>query len=148
MSQQKTGVSPQTDQLSSTLLGMALDLLAEGQSMSVLLVIGDDKGTVASYEFADDGEEACLDGARQKVRLIKSAGGDHEAGLGAPVRYALVYDGAIEDEDGSYADALLLEFGEKGWQAWSAYSCYEGGGRGDTFAWSDPAPAGEVENLL
>lgn len=148
MAEHTTGVSEKTDQLSSTLLGIALDLVAEGQNMGVLLAVEDAHNTVASYEFLNDGEVACLDAAREKVGLLQRAGGDSEAGLSKPVRYALIYDGAIEVDDGEYADALLFEFGEKGWPAWSAYCCYEGKGQQENFAWANPAPAGEVDNLL
>lgn len=148
MAQRRQGVSPETDELSSTLVGDALDLLAEGQDINVLLVVQDADGVVASYEFSDDGPEACLLGARQRVRDLRAQGGDDTAQLGAPQRYALVYDGAVADEQGIYQDALLLEFGERGWQAYSAYSFYEGKGAGDQFAWTDPAPAGEIESLL
>lgn len=148
MAQLRQGVSPQTDELSSTLLGDALDLLAEGERMGVLLAVQDGEGRVASYEFADDGPEACLAGARERVRSLRSRRGDPDAQVGKPVRYALVYDGAVADDEGSFHDALLLEFGERGWQAYSAYCLYAGKGEGDRFTWTDPAPAGEVECLL
>ena len=144
----KDGVSPQTDELSSALMGHAFDVLAAGDSMGVLLVVGDAQGQVASYEFADDGQVALIKGAKDAVgRLVRQAG-DKDAGLGAPVRYALAYEGAVADEDDSYQDALLLEFGEKGYKSYSAYSYVKGKGEGDRFAWTDPAPAGEVGPLL
>ena len=46
------------------------------------------------------------------------------------------------------ADALLLEFGERGYRAYSAYSLIDGKGTGDGFTWTDPAPAGEMDPLL
>ena len=144
----KDGVSPGTDELSSTLMGDAFDLLAEGTTFNVLLVIQDGGGEVASYEFSHDGVEACLEGAREKVRKVASAHGDPDAHLADPLRYALSYLGAVEDESGAYRDALLLEFGEKGYISYSAYSFVEGIGSGDEFAWSEPAPAGETEPLL
>ena len=49
---------------------------------------------------------------------------------------------------GGFADALLLEFGERGWRSYSAYSLVSGVGTGDGFTWTDPAPAGEVSSLL
>ncbi|MEE0028469.1 MAG: hypothetical protein U0J70_12835, partial [Atopobiaceae bacterium] len=55
-------VSEELDELSSTLMGDALNVLAEGDSMGVLVVIQDDVGEVASYEFVDDGPQALLDG--------------------------------------------------------------------------------------
>ena len=144
----RDGVSPQTDELASTLLGDALDLLAAGEDLGVLLVIGDDAGHVASYRFADDGEEQLLEGARDRVAAVERAHGDREAELGEPVRYSLAYEGAVADEAGVYQDALLFEFGEKGYKAYSAYSYVKGKGTGDRFQWTDAAPAGEVEPLL
>ena len=133
----REGVSPQTDELASTLMGDALDLLAAGDPFCVLLAVQDESDEVASYEFADDGEEACLEAARARVGQVAGA-----------VRYALVYEGAVETEPGGFADALLLEFGERGWRAYSAYSLVDGRGSGDGFTWTDPAPAGEVPPLL
>lgn len=131
------GISPELDVLSSTLMGDALDLLAEGESMGVLLVIQDVKGDVSSYEFVDDGPAILLEEARSCVRKSRHA-----------QRYALTYIGAIEMQDGAFAEALILEFGERGHPSFSAYSLFEGRGRGSEFRWTDPAPAGEEEPLL
>lgn len=147
-SARQTGVSRKTDELASALLGDALDLLASGEAFEVLLVVQDAAGVAASYEFVDDGPEACLEGARDRVRSLARAQGDKDAHLGAPVRYALVYEGAVEDEEGAFVDALLLEFGELGYAAYSAFSLIGGQGMGDGFSWTDPAPAGEMEPLL
>lgn len=133
----REGVSPKTDELASTLMGDALDLLADGEPFVVLLAVQDESGEVSSYEFQDDGPEACLEGARARVSELSGA-----------VRYAIAYEGAIEDEDGSFADALLLEFGERGYRSYSAFSLVDGKGTGDGFTWSDPAPAGELPPLL
>ena len=141
-------VSPELDELSCELMGEALDLLAEGQDVHVLLAVGDSAGNACSFEFSDDGEEACLVGARDKVRALARSKGDASCGLEAPRYYALCYEGAVADEQGSFRDALLMEFGEKGCQAYSAYCLFEGRGAGEAFAWTDPAPAGEVESLL
>lgn len=130
-------VSPQLDELSSTLMGDALDLLAEGRSVNVLLVIQRMDGNTTSLELSDDGPEALLNGARDRIRKARDA-----------VRYALTYEAAVEMEDGTYAEALILEFGEKGRPSFSAYSLFEGRGEGDGFRWTDPAPAGEEEPLL
>ena len=131
------GVSPELDDLSSTLMGQAFDVLAEGVELNVILAVEDAAGNVASYTFADDGPEECLEGARKKVRDLARSCGDAAAKLGAPVRYALAYEGAVADERGAYQDAVF-----------SAFSLVDGKGEGDNFAWTDPAPAGEVENLL
>ena len=130
-------VSPELDELSSTLMGDALDLLAEGVDMGVLVAMQDARGEVTSLELADDGPMALLEGARAKVHRSRDS-----------VRYAIAYEGAIGMDDGSFADALIMEFGERGRPSFSAYSLFEGRGEGDDFRWTDPAPAGEEEALL
>ena len=142
------GVSAQTDELASTLMGDALDLMAAGEPVEVLLAVQDASGNVQSCSFSDDGEQACLDGARSRVRELARQHGDRAAALADPVRYAIVYEGAVADEDGAFHDALLLEFGERGWRAYSAYSLVTGKGDDEAFSWTDPAPAGEMEPLL
>lgn len=141
-------ISPQLDDLSCSLMGEALDRLAEGADVNVLLSVADARENAVDFEFADDGEEACLTGARDKVRSLRRTKGDASLGIGAPRCYAICYEGAVADESGSFADALIMEFGETGHTAYSAYSLFDGRGAGEDFAWSDPAPAGEVENLL
>lgn len=130
-------VSPELDELSVEVLSSALDLLAEGNEVGVILGIGHRNGDVEALRFTDDGPDALLEGARNQVRHARGA-----------ERYAIAYEGAIELEDGSYADAVLLEFGEKGHRSFSAYSLFEGRGEGDDFRFTDPAPAGEEEALL
>lgn len=131
------GVSPETDELASTLVGDALDLLAAGDPFCVLLAVQSSSGEVTSYEFEDDGTEVCLEAARAKVPQVPDA-----------LRYAIAYEGAVEAGEDGFADALLLEFGERGWRSYSAYSLVDGKGAGDGFTWTDPAPAGEVPPLL
>ena len=131
------GVSPETDELASTLMGDALDLLAAGDPFCVLLAVQTSDGAVQSYEFEDDGPEACLEAARARVGQVPHAR-----------RYAIVYEGAVEAEGAGFLDALLLEFGERGYRSYSAYSLVDGKGAGDGFTWTDPAPAGEVPPLL
>lgn len=144
----ESGISQQLDDLSCELMAEALDRLAEGTDVNVLLVVGDAAGNAISFELANDGEEACLTGAYDKVRALARTHGDAKMGLGDPRYYALCYEGAVALQEGEYSDALIMEFGEKGRQAFSAYSLFEGRGLGDGFAWTDPAPAGEVESLL
>ena len=146
--QLKKGISPELDELVSELVGASLDMLAEEGEMPVLLVMEDTARNVASFEIEGDGPEECLEGARARVELIMRSHGDTDQGLSAPVRYALAYEGAIEDIDGAFLDALIVEFGESGWQNYSLYSLIEGKGTGEGFAWSEPAPAGEIEPLL
>ena len=144
----RAGVSPQTDELASTLLGRALDCLAVGEPLEVLLAVQDAAGTIAPYEFGGDGPEECLAAARRRVGELARQSGDPAAGLAAPVRYAIAYEGAVADDDGTYLDAVLLEFGERGYEAFSAYSLVDGKGDEDAFRWTDPAPAGQMEPLL
>lgn len=144
----RDGVSSELDVLSSTLMGDAFDMLASGDELNVLLAVQDEDGNVGSYEFADDGIEQCIEAGRGKVSELCHASGDVASGLGLPVRYALTYEGAVEDEDGFYLDALILEFGERGYKSYSAFSYFDGRGEGDGFRWTDPAPAGELEPLI
>jgi len=144
----REGISPQLDSLAAELLGEALSIVADGGEPGVLLVVEDDAGAVASYEFVDDGPEQCIEAAHEQVRKTARDRGDRAAGLGEPVRYAICYEGAIADEDGSYQDALILEFGERGYRSYSGYSLFEGRGTGDGLVWTDPAPAGELDPLI
>ena len=144
----RDGISPELDELSSELMGDAFDILADGGELNVRLVVEDEARNVASYEFADDGPEALLDGAHRRIVALVKQTGDAEQGLGNPLRYALVYEGAIADVEGAYQDALILEFGEKNYRSFSAYSLVDGKGEGEGFRWTEPAPAGELEPLL
>lgn len=130
-------VSPELDELSIDTLSSAFDLLADGEDVGAILGIGYKSGSVEALRLTDDGPEALLEGARQEVSRARGA-----------LRYAIAYEGAIEMDDGTYTDAVLLEFGEKGHKSFSAYCLYEGKGAGDNFRFTDPAPAGEVEALL
>ncbi len=144
----RDGISPELDELSSELMGDAFDILADGGELNVRLVVEDEARNVASYEFADDGPEALLDGAHRRIVTLTKEKGDAGQGLGNPLRYALVYEGAIADVEGAYQDALILEFGEKNYRSFSAYSLVDGKGEGEGFRWTEPAPAGELEPLL
>lgn len=130
-------VSPQLDELTSTLMGDALDVLATRGKLNVLLVIQMQDGTVESLEYADDGAERLLTAARDHVRSTRHA-----------LRYAIAYEGAVDAEDETFADALIVEFGERGCPSYSAFSLFEGRGKEEAFRWTDPAPAGEEEPLL
>lgn len=144
----RDGISLELDELSSELMGDAFDILADGGELNVRLVVEDEARNVASYEFADDGPEALLDGAHRRIVALAKGAGDAGQGLGNPLRYALVYEGAIADAEGAYQDALILEFGEKNYRSFSAYSLVDGKGEGEGFTWTEPAPAGELEPLL
>lgn len=140
MAERKEGLSQELDELSSDLFGEALDLLAAGEHFGALLVVESEQGEVSSLEFSDDGQEACLEAARDKVKNLASSGN--------ALRYALVYEGAVADEEDAFLDALIMEFGEKDYKNYSAFSFIENIGGNDNFIWSDPAPAGELEPLL
>lgn len=146
--QRRQGVSPELDELAGGLMGQAFDALAEDGRVDVLLAVQDAAGHVASLAFCDDAPEECLAGARARVRSLDASGGDSEAGLGRPVRYAICYEGAVADDAGVFRDAVILEFGERGYLSFSAFSFVEGVGEGDDFRWTDPAPAGQLEPLL
>lgn len=144
-----SSVSPELDELSCELLGEALDALAAGIELVVVVVVQDAGGNVVSCSFADDGPEECLAAAHAYVRRLARSGGDSQASLGAPERYAIVYDGDVADETGAYAPALILEFGERSAPtAYSAFVLYDGFGEGEGFSWSDPEAAGEEDLLL
>lgn len=129
-------VSPQLDDLSSILIGDALDMLAEGETLGVLIVMQANTGEVESLQLLDDAPDKLLGEAHNLVRTR------HDVRC-----YAIAYEGAVADGD-AFADALIVEFGEKGQRSYSAYCLYEGKGAGDDFRWTDPAPAGEEEALL
>lgn len=137
MEKRKTGVSPELDELSGGLLGEALDMLADGGEFGVLVAVEDGDEEVETLDFSDDGPEECLDAAREYVRDCPDA-----------VRYALCYVGAVAGKAGAYEDALIFEFGERGYEHFSGYMLFAGRGEGDAFAWTSPAPAGGVEPLL
>lgn len=140
---QNGDISPELDALTSSLLGDALDVLADTGILNVLLVVETNDGQNLAFEFSDDGPEQLAYAAHDKVRELKNASGDQRA-----VRYAIAYEGAIADESGAYQDALIVEFGERGRTSYSAYCYINNKGAGDDFAWTDPAPAGVVEALL
>ena len=130
-------ISDELDRLTCDVLGQALDSLAAGVAVPVLVALDEGEGPQVTA-FSDDGQDECLAAAREHVRAS-----------GAPLRYALLYDGDVADDDGAYHQALIIEFAERGDErAWSGYVLYEGFGAGEGFAWSDPQPAGECPALL
>ena len=141
-------ISPELDALSCDLLGSALDALAAGVDVLGIVAVEDAEGTRMTRAFSDDGPEACITGARELVSSLVSSAGDASEPIGAPERYALVYEGAVERDDEGFDDALILEFGEAGQPSFSAYVLWEGFGAGEKFMWADPMPAGEVDSLL
>lgn len=142
------GVSAQTDELGSTLMGEALDRLAAGEDFSVVATAADSQGQRMTCEFDDDSAEQCLEAARAWVRN-GARGEDNARVIGKPACYAIAYLGAVADEDDVFRDALILEFGERGAECgYSAFSLVEGIGSGKRFRYTDPAPAGELSCLL
>ena len=138
MAERKTGVSPELDELSGNLIGEALDMLADGEDFGVLVAVEDENEEVETLDFSDDGPEECLEAAREYVFDLR----------GSVVRYTICYVGAVEDESGAYQDALIFEFGERGYEHFSGFMFFMGKGEGEDFAWTDPAPAGQIEPLL
>lgn len=142
------GVSAQTDELGSTLMGEALDRLAAGEDFSVVATAADSQGQRVTCEFDDDSAEVCLEAAREWVRRGAKAQ-DGSKVIGKPTCYAIAYQGAVADEDDAFQDALILEFGDRGAVCgYSAYSLIDGIGSGKRFRYTDPAPAGELSCLL
>lgn len=142
------GVSAQTDELGSTLMGEALDRLAAGEDFSVVATAADSKGQRMTCEFDDDSAEQCLEAARTWVRN-GARGEDNARVIGKPACYAIAYLGAVADEGDAFQDALILEFGDRGAACgYSAYSLIDGIGSGKRFRYTDPAPAGELSCLL
>lgn len=117
-------------------------MMAEGADLHVLCVVEDNAGNTQSFEFLDDGLEACLEAAYENIKTLSQ---QQQA-----VRYALVYTSSVELEplSNNFSPAILLEFGEKGYLAYSAHCLYEHAGDPQNFVWSDPMPAGEVEPLI
>ena len=137
-----SNISEQLDELSCDLMGAALDALADGMDISVLLSYENENGERLTETFNDDSMIACLDAAHDYLKNSKSK-------KDKPVRYAICYLGSIAEVEDEYEPALITEFGEKGAQcAYSAYSYVQGIGEGEAFMWSEPAAAGELELLI
>lgn len=140
-------VSPQLDEMVCNLIGAMLDSLAAGEDPGVVACLEDASSTRVEVAFTDDGEEACLEAARTYIKRSKK--GIPAENVGPAARYAVAYAGCVQDEDGAYADALLVSFYERGLATgYSAYVLYDGFGDEDQFVWSDPQPAGEEPPLL
>lgn len=136
--ERKTGVSPELDELSGDLIGETLDMLADGEEFGVLVAVEGADEEVETLDFSDDGPEECLEAAREYVSDLRES----------VVRYTICYVGAVADETGAYEDALIFEFGERGYEHFSGFMFFTGRGEGEDFAWTDPAPAGQIEPLL
>ncbi len=145
-------VSPQLDEMVCDFIGYLLDELAAGNDVGVAVCMEDAQGNRSEATLGDDGEEACLEAARNLVS--SSAAGAPTEDLDVLERYAIGYVGGVELDDG-FHDALLVSFYERGMldengrpTGYSAYVLFDGVGEGDDFAWSDPCPAGEEPPLI
>lgn len=161
-----SAVSPELDLLSCDLLESALNALAAGKEIPVIVSLEDASGHRATQSFSDDGIEVCLEAAHGYITSLATTASANELPeplIDAPIRYALVYMGAIapdtsdilaanitasSTDDTAYKDALILEFAEKGRRAFSAYVLWQGFGEKEAFCWADPQPAGEIPVLL
>ena len=137
-------ISEELDGMSCDLIETALDALACGMDISVLVSLENQEGQRLTQVFNDDSIVACLDGAKEYIASDQAL----VEGLSV-VRYALTYLGSVEVEPELFEDALILEYGEKGAEAaYSAYSLVSGIGEGENFLWTDPAPAGLCQLLV
>ncbi len=154
-------VSARLDELATTLIGEALDALAEKGELGVVASVVDGADERLTFASEDAPAEEGLEWARSWVEGLAAGTVDREA-LGEPEAWAICYLGAVAAREAAedapsaasglsagYHDALICEFGEKGAPAaWSSYQLVSGLGAGDGFSFTDPLPAGEVEPLL
>ena len=143
-------ISPEMEALADDVIDYGLDALAEKGSFSPSLAMEDESGTRVMLSFDDEEVEECLEAARGIVARAARGKAPIKGLPGAPVRYAIAYDGAVREVDGGpYVSALLVEYGERGLSsAYSAYLRYENPGRPQEFVCTDPAAAGEAELLV
>ena len=124
-------ISTELDQLSTALLQCAIDLLETEGEVPIMLACDCEEGLAT---FEDDTPDGCY-----------RAACEHIAALGAEcTRYALLYDGFVqEDENDPGQAALLFEFAERGSEhAWSGYVLYRRDDAGN-LEFTDPLPGGE-----
>ena len=143
-------ISPELDDLTCALIDYALGELAESGRLSVSLAAVDGQGQSTLLSFDDEDFEESIVEAQSQVRASVSGSKRLDGLAGPAVRYAIAYDGAI-DEGGQegYVPALIVEYGEHGLtQGYSAYLTYENPGDAQNFVCSDVAPAGVVELLV
>ena len=145
-------VSERLDELATTLIGEALDRLADEGELGVVASVVDGRGERLTFGSSAEPADEGLAWARDWVQGLAAGTIDRER-LGEPVAWAICYLGAVEVPGAKgapgYQDALICEFCEKGAPAaWSSYQLVTGIGKGDALAYTDPLPAGEVEPLL
>lgn len=145
-------ISEQMDALACALIDYGLDLLGETGELVPTLAAENADGERTLLSFDDEDFEECLDEVHTRLRAAAKGKGELEGLKGKPVRYAIAYDGAIQDPDdpnGNFDPALIVEYGERGMtQAYSAYLLYKNPGKPQEFVWTDPAAAGEGELLV
>ncbi len=140
-------ISAELDSLTVALIEYGLDELASTGELSVSLALGDEDGNATLLSFDDDDFDESIDEAHATVQ--RSAGQQVEGLKGACVRYAIAYDGAIDEDGTGYEPALIVEYGEQGMsRGYSAYLTYEHPGEPQDFVCSQVAPAGVVELLV
>lgn len=139
-------ISAALDDLACALLEECYTTLAEGENLWPLLAVEDTQGERELIAFSDDEPSECLIAARNYLRMQKQ---DGIGNVSQAVRYALGYDGLVQDNAGNLCPAVIVEFGEEGLtSAYSAYSFYGFDDKTGEFFCSEPAPAGEEESLL
>lgn len=143
-------ISSELEELANDLIDTCLDALAEHGGFAPVLAAESEDGTRTLLSFNDEEMEECLDAAHDLVSRAATGEAQLKGLEGAPVRYAIGYDGAVrEDDRGPYVNALIVEYGERGMSsAYSAYLLYERAGNPQEFMCSDPAAAGEMELLV
>ena len=129
-------ISNELDALTCDLIGAAVEMLETGDALPVMLAL-DCEDDILTFE--DDSPDGCY---RAACEFVADAGKKC-------TRYALLYAGYVQEaEDDPGADALLVEFAERGMEcAWSGYLFYRANADGGVEV-TDPLPAGEEELLF
>lgn len=143
-------ISDALDALVCATIDYGLDMLGEVAELAVTLAVEDGVGNQALLSFDDVDVEECLAEARATVSDAARGKKGIDGLQGKPVRYAIAYDGAVSEEEGSaYDPALIVEYGETGLsRAYSAFLVYENAGDPQEFMWTEPAAAGITDLLV
>ena len=92
-------ISEEMDALACALIDYSLDLLGEVGERAPTLAVEDDRGARTLLSFDDEDFEECLDEVHDRLKAAAKGKGELEGLKGRPVRYAIAYDGAIQDPD-------------------------------------------------
>lgn len=143
-------ITDELDGLTCALIDYALECLACSGELPVSLAAADKAGRSTLLSFDDEDFEESIEEARSQVRRSAAGKGGLDGLSGPCVRYAIAYDGAIDEgRDEGYVPALIVEYGEQGLsQGYSAYLTYENPADEQNFVCSQVAPAGVVELLV